>query len=171
MWTVDNKLLVNSKKCFVMKLSRSRINDFPPEYTIGGSNILEEKKEMKILGIIVQSNLGWNSQVTQMVGKASKTIWVLRKMKTLGVDTKTLVNFWTAEGRVHLEMGCPVWHSSLTLAQSRALERCQRVAMAAIVEHWTPSLTQQLDKLGLCRLATRYARYARYAAGLPNRRH
>ena len=82
-------------------------------------------------------------------------------MKTLGVDTKTLVNFWTAEGRVHLEMGCPVWHSSLTLAQSRALERCQRVAMAAIVGLWTPSLTQQLDELGLCRLATRRVQICR----------
>ena len=91
-WTVDNKLLINSKKCFVMKFSRSRIYDFPPEYTIGDSDILEEKKEMKILGILVQSNLGWNSQVDQMVGRASKTIWVLRRMKVLGVDTKTLVN-------------------------------------------------------------------------------
>ena len=99
-----------------MKFSRSRIYDFPPEYTIGDSDILEEKKEMKILGILVQSNLGWNSQVDQMVGRASKTIWVLRRMKVLGVDTKTLVNFWTAEGRVHLEMGCPVWHGGLTLA-------------------------------------------------------
>jgi hypothetical protein len=121
-WTVQNKMLVNSKKCFVMKFSRSRMYDFPPEYTIGGSKILEEKNEMRILGILVQSNLGWNSQVNQMVGKASKTIWVIRRMKELGVDTNTLVNFWTSEGRVHLEMGCPVWHSSLTVAQSRALE-------------------------------------------------
>ena len=33
-WTVDNKLLVNSKKCFIMKFSRSKCYDFPPEYTI-----------------------------------------------------------------------------------------------------------------------------------------
>ena len=30
-WTVDNKLLVDSKKCFVMKFSRSKLYDFPPE--------------------------------------------------------------------------------------------------------------------------------------------
>ena len=45
-WTVDNKLLVNSKKFFVMKFSRSRVHDFPPEYKIGGSNNLVEKKEI-----------------------------------------------------------------------------------------------------------------------------
>ena len=160
-WTVDNKLLVNSKKCFIMKFSRSKQYDFPPEYTIGGSDILEEQKEMRILGILVQSNLGWNAQINQMVGKASKTIWVLRRMKALGVDETTLVNFWTAEGRVHLEMGCPVWHSSLTLAQSRALDRCQRVAMAAIVGHWAPSHTQQLADLGLSRLFARRVQICR----------
>ena len=160
-WTVDNKLLVNSKKCFIMKFSRSKRYDFPPEYTIGGSNILEEKTEMRILGIVVQSNLGWNSQVNQMVSKASKTIWVIRRMKALGVDNNTLIKFWTAEGRVHLEMGCPVWHSSLTLSQSRALDRCQRVAMAAIVGHWAPSHSQQLDELGLSRLFTRRVQICR----------
>ena len=69
--------------------------------------------------------------------------------------------FLVAEGRVHLEMGCPVWHSSITLAQSRALERCQRVAMAAIVGHWAPSLTQQLDELGLSRLFARRVQICR----------
>ena len=56
-WTVQKKLLVNSKKCFVMKFSRSRMYDFPPEYTIGGSKILKEKNEMRIWGIFVQSDL------------------------------------------------------------------------------------------------------------------
>ena len=69
----------------------------------------------------------------------------------------TLVEYWKAEGRVHLEMACPVWHSSLTLAQSRSLERCQRVAMAAIVGHWALSLTDQLQDLGLERLDYRRA--------------
>ena len=76
-------------------------------------------------------------------------------MRTLGVDKKTLVDYWRSEGRVHLEMAVPVWHSSLTLAQRRSLDRCQRVAMAAIVGHWAPSLTDQLAELGLERLDAR----------------
>ena len=50
-------------------------------------------------------------------------------------------------------MAVPVWHSSLTLAQRKSLDRCQRVAMAAIVGHLAPSLTKQLLELGLQRLA------------------
>ena len=52
-------------------------------------------------------------------------------------------------------MAAPVWHSSLTLAERKSLERCQRVAMAAIVGYWAPSLTDQLAELGLERLAAR----------------
>ena len=46
-------------------------------------------------------------------------------------------------------------HSSLTLAQSRALARAQRVAMAAITERWHPSHWGQLAELALEPLDTR----------------
>ena len=69
---------------------------------------------------------GLRSQTNEMVKRASKTIWVLRRMKSLGVDQDTLVNYWKAEGRVHLEMACPVWHSGLTLGQSRDLDRAPK---------------------------------------------
>ena len=154
-WTIQNKLKINYSKCYVMQFSRSTGYDFPPEFSIGDSHILEEKNTMSILGIQVQANLRWDAQVTQMVTRASKAVWVLRRMKALGVDKKTLVQYWKSEGRVHLEMACPVWHSSITLAQSRSLERSQRVAMAAIAGQWAPSLTNQLAELGLERLSSR----------------
>ena len=90
LWTVKNKFLVNSSKCYTMQFSRSKLYDFPLEYTIGNSAILEEKKTTKILGIQVQSDLRWGTQVAQMIARASKTTWVLRRMRSLGVDRKTL---------------------------------------------------------------------------------
>ena len=74
-WTITNKLKVNTSKCFVMLFSRSQNFDFPPEYKIRESSYLEEMKMITILGVQVQSNLWWD-----------KTIWVLRRMKVLGVD-------------------------------------------------------------------------------------
>ena len=56
-WAVKNKFVVNTKKCYVMQFSRSRTYDFPVEYTIGESEMLEEKKTVKILGVQVQSDL------------------------------------------------------------------------------------------------------------------
>ena len=82
-------------------------------------------------------------------------------MKHLGVDTATLTQFWRTEGRVHLEYQAPLWHSSLTLAQSRALARAQRVAMAAITGRWHPSHTEQLAELALEPLEARRTRICR----------
>ena len=138
-----------------MQFSRSKKYDFPLEYKIGNSDILEEKKTTKILGIQIQSDIRWGNQIDQMIKRASKTTWVIRRMRELGVDRKTLVMFWKSEGRVHLKMAAPVWSSGLTLMQRKSLERCQRVAMAAIVGHWAPSLTDQLAELGLTRLDAR----------------
>ena len=80
---------------------------------------------------------------------------------TVGVDQTTLVAYWKAEGRVHLEFACPVWHSSLTAAQSQDLERAQRMAMAAITGKWEPSHTRQLLDLRLERLRPRRERLCR----------
>ena len=164
-FTKDSKFVINNKKCFVMKFSRSRSHDFPPELTVGGSAVLEQKETLKILGVQIQSDLRWGAQVDQMTRKATKTIWTLRRMKGLGVDEATLTAFWKSEGRVHLEMAAPLWHSSLTDAQSRALSRVQRVAMAAITGRWDPSHSGRLRRLGLeplperrTRLCTRFAR-------------
>ena len=146
---------ISYKKCFVMQFSRSRKYDFAMDFKIGESDIIEEKTTMKILGIQVQSDLRWEAQVLQMISRASKTSWVLRRMRALGVDRKTLVQYWVAEGRTHLEMACAVWSSSITMAQRRSLSRSQRVAMAAMVGHWAPSHTGQLEELGLERLDLR----------------
>ena len=76
-------------------------------------------------------------------------------MRALGVDQATLVAYWKAEGRVHLEFACPVWHSGPTAAQAQHLERVHRMAMAAITGRWEPSHVRQLLELGLQRLGPR----------------
>ena len=45
---------------------------------------------------MVQNDLRWGEQVETMVNKASRNIWVLRRMKKLGLDEKTICNFWKA---------------------------------------------------------------------------
>jgi hypothetical protein len=157
-FTVSNKLIINRKKCYVMKFSRSKNYDFPAELTIGGSDLLEVKTQHRILGIIVQDDLRWQAQCEEMVRRATSCTWAIRRMRAMGVPQHTLVEYWKSEGRVLLEYGCPVWHSGLTAAQSHSLDRAQRVAMAAITGRWEPSHTRQLDELGLDRLSLRRIR-------------
>ena len=139
----------------MMKFNRSRKYDFPPEIQVGGGSTVNVVSTLKILGIQVEDTLKWNAQVKQMTERATKTIWVIRRMKSLGVSQATLVKYWVAEGRSALEMCAPLWHSSLTAAQSRALARVQRVAMAAITSVWGASHSEQLSALSLQPLAER----------------
>jgi hypothetical protein len=60
------------KNCFVMSFFRSRTYDFPPEVTVGDT--------LKILEVQVQSDLGWDAQVQQMVSRATRTIWVIGRI-------------------------------------------------------------------------------------------
>ena len=142
-----------------MLFSRSRTHAYPPEFVIGDSDVLNVRKTLCILGVQVQDDLKWKSQVAMIVQKASRTTWVLGRMQSLGVDQETLVDFWKAEGRVHLELACPVWRC--TVSQARDLDRARRMAMAAIAGLWEPSHSLQLLQLGLEPLATRRVRIYR----------
>ena len=106
-----------------MLFTRSKQHAFPPEFQIGSMKVLEEKDAQKILGVTVQNYLRWTMHVEDMVRKATRSTWVLRRMRALGVDQDTLVAFWKAEGRVHLELACPVWHSGLSVAQAQDLDQ------------------------------------------------
>ena len=103
-----NKLVINEKKTQIMVFNPSKIYAFPTEFTIGPSEVLQVKPVLKILGIQIQDDLKWGAQVDQMVKKASSKIWMLRRMKKLGVGENTIANFWKAEGRVHLEAAAAV---------------------------------------------------------------
>ena len=129
--TTQKKLIINRKKTFVMSFNFSRKFAFPPEFYIK-EDLLEEKPVLKILGVMIQNDLKWESQIDYITKKASKTIWRLRRMKQLGVDETTLSDFWKSEGRVHLEANCPVWAGAITKRQSHVLTRVQRKAVAAI---------------------------------------
>ena len=108
---------------------------------------------------MVQDNLRWDEQVEQMTKKASRKIWVLRRMKKLGLYERTICNFWKAEGRVHLEAAAVAWTSSLTIQQARHLQRVEHRAVAAFSERREdPKISCQ--RLGLQPLAERRQKLA-----------
>ena len=115
-----------------MKICKSRTVTFPIEINLD-ENQLEVKKELKILGVILQPNLKWASNSAFICKKAYQNIWALRRMKVLGVDSFTMVDFYLKEVRVHLELAVPVWHSGLTKKQSADIERVQRVAVSVLL--------------------------------------
>ena len=135
-----------------MKFNFARKHDFPLEVKMG-SEELQQVDQMKILGVTITSDLKWQTNTENMLKKAMNRIWVLRRMKQLGVKERTLVDVWTKEGRSLLELAVPAWHSGLSVRQSASIERCQRVAVAIISGTGWREYDATLACLGLTRLA------------------
>ena len=115
-----------------MVINFSKLMSFPPNLTLGGSDLLREVAVTKLLGVQIQSNLKWQKNTDYICQKASKRIWLIRRLKKIGIGTDLLKDFYVKEIRPLLELSVPVWHSGLTLAQSHQIERIQRLIVSLI---------------------------------------
>ena len=80
-------------------------------------------------------NLKWSANTAYICKKAYKNMWMVRRMKVMGMDTFTMVDYYMKDIRVHLELAVPVWQSGLTLKLSADLERVQRVAVSIMLDN------------------------------------
>ena len=146
---------INYKKSKVMTFSFSRTKDFPAKVLVDG-NMLEVKDELKILGVIITPNLKWDVNTETICKKAYSKLWAMRRIKSLGLDEFTLLDFYFKEVRVHLELAVPVWHSSLTLRLTADIERVQRVALCIMLGQTVSHYTQTCTLLGIKPLYVRH---------------
>ena len=171
-FSAERQMVINSKKTCVMKICKSRSKAFPTEIKIYDS-FLEVKKEMKVLGVILQPNLKWHLNTEYICKKAFKNMWTIRRMKKLGLDSFTLVDYYMKEVRVHVELAVPVWHSGLSQKLSGDIERVQRVAVSLILDNGNIPYDRACVALGLKPLVVRRQelceRFAQKTASVGNR--
>ena len=149
----ERQMRINATKSSVMKICKSRTKVYPVEIKCG-DNFLEVKDEIKILGVILTPNLKWFSNTNYICKKAYKSMWTIKRMKKLGMDSETLVDYYMKEVRVHLELAVPVWHSGLNKKLTADIERVQRIAVSIILGKDLP-YDQACTFLGLKNLSTR----------------
>ena len=147
-FSADRQMKVNSGKSCIMKICKSRSKAFPTEIKLDDS-FLEVKKEMKILGVILTPNLKWHSNTDYICRKAYRNMWMIRRMKKIGLDAFTLIDYYMKEVRVHLELAAPVWHSGLSQKLSADIERVQRIAVRIILDNDTIHYDRACVLLGL----------------------
>ena len=93
---------------------------------------LDVVDETKILGVIVRSDLSWISNSNYICRKAYSRMWILRRLKTFGVQTEDLLVVYCTQIRCLLEYAVPVWNSGLTKHEINQQERVQKCALAII---------------------------------------
>ena len=69
---------------------------------------------VKVLGIYIQQNLKWDTQVKEMLKKCNGRLFMLRTLKRFNLPLCDLITIYTGYVRPILEYCAPVFHSNLT---------------------------------------------------------
>ena len=81
----QNEMKINQKKTKLIVFNPCRSLDFMPNMCLDGQE-LEVVEEIKLLGLIVRSDMKWISNTKNMAKKANKRLWLLRRLKNLGAN-------------------------------------------------------------------------------------
>ena len=128
LWCTRWGMLINSSKTYGMVISRSRtlVPSFP-DFVIGG-NVVKMVNQLKILGVVVDSKLLFESHVRSVAASASRRIGILRKSRSVFRNDSIVSRcFWSFILPV-LEYCSPVWMSAAACYMS-LLDRVVRVAV------------------------------------------
>ena len=134
-FTADNSMKLNSKKTKCIPFIKSKTKDFMPKLTTNTNEELDVVYELKLVGLVVTSDLTWGAHVNYTVARVNKAIWQLVRFRQLGATREQLLTYYTLKVRSILMFGAVCFHSSLSVELRRLLElqqkRCLRVILSS----------------------------------------
>ena len=130
-WTDSNLMLLNEAKTVYTFFTRSR-EQFCTRLTVN-SKIIEKKEAIKLLGVWLQPDCGWEKNTQELCKKAYARMSMLTKLKYAGVCIDELIHIYKQYIRGTLEYCSVAFSSSLTMQQAASIERCQAVALRIIL--------------------------------------
>ena len=156
-WTKDNSMKLNPSKCVVMNIQFMRNQAIVPKVKIGDLEI-SEVQLVKLLGVFVQKDLKWSYHVTEMVKAASMRLHMMRILKGFRLPVEDLKVVYCSYVRPKVEYCAPVWHSGLTRADKKLIERIQKRACCLMLGQRYTSYDDALNVLDLPTLEERRER-------------
>lgn len=116
-------MYLNINKCAIMTFTRRR-KFIETNYTINNEQ-LERTSEYKDLGVLMQSNLKFNSHHQYIVNKAYRALgFIIRNTKNF-TNISSIVRLYNALVRPHLEYASSIW-SPETAVGCELVERVQK---------------------------------------------
>ena len=152
-WTTSNIMRLNEAKTKYILFNRIR-TPFTTRLTVNGQ-WLERKQYLKLLGVWLQEDGGWEKNTQELCKKAYMRLGMLTKLRYAGVNTEDLIIIYKLHIRSCLEYNAVSFHSSLSSQQAAALERCQSVCLKVILQDNYVSYEAALEMTGLEILADR----------------
>lgn len=155
----QHKMKINYKKTKCMLFNPRRKLDFMPHLITPSGDSMELVENMRLLGVEIRSDLRWINNTDTICKKFYERLWIIRNLRKLGTKQAELVDVYAKQVRVMVELAVPVWEPGLTISESQQIERCQKVAFAAILG-WAKndiSYRKSLKILGLKSLKSRHS--------------
>ncbi len=131
-WTENNLMMLNQKKTKQIIFNFNRDKQFTTEVELKNES-LELVNEVKLLGVIISSDLKWHKNTNYLTKKANKKMRMLHLAAKFTKNRDHLKHIYKTFIRSNLEFSSTVWHSSLTLADRQDLERIQKAAVKIIL--------------------------------------
>lgn len=144
---------INTDKTCVILFNR-RKKDFQPEVYLNNM-LLNVVESVKLVGVILSSDLKWDKNVAYMCQKARKRLWMLRRIKDLGGSKEDLLLVYCLQIRVLLEQAVSAWNGSLTKKNIEHLEKIQKSAAKLILTDKYRGYNSALKLLNLPSLESR----------------
>ena len=94
--------------------------------------ILTPSSYMKLLGITIDNKLTFNDHINAVVRKCNSLLFMMRKLKTIGLDTDGLKTFYTSNVKSVICYAAPSWFSFLSINNRDKLEHIQQTATRII---------------------------------------
>ena len=151
-FTKSHSMKINSSKTKCLPFINSRTKDFMPELTLEEGSYLEVIYQLKLVGLVINSELSWQPHVDYTVARVNKVIWQLVRLKQLGAPRDKLITLYVLKVRSILMFGAICFHSSLTQAQSHKIELQQKRCLAVILGTDYKQYSSALIITGLPRL-------------------
>ena len=129
----DNNMKINGDKTKAVLFNTSRNYDFTPQLALTDNTTLELVEEFRLLGLVIQSNMGWQANTNNICKKAYSRIWMLRRLRNLGASQADMLDVYNKQIRCVLEFCVAVWTPGLTKAEAYQIERVQKCALHVIM--------------------------------------
>ena len=123
---------INKSKTKVMLFNTARTVDVLPEVKFDEESEIEVVDELKLLGVMLRTDMKWQSNTNNIVSKCYSRMWMLRNLKKHGANEQQMFETYIQQIRSISEMSCPVWNGALTQIEVITLERVEKTALAII---------------------------------------
>ena len=94
--------------------------------------LLDVTEQMRLVGLILTDDLTWQANTDSLVKRAYSKLWLLRRLKQMGAESRVLRLIYFRHIRSILEFGVPAWNGGITMKESLKIERVQKIAVHII---------------------------------------